>query len=714
MTVADIGCAEGDCTDFLARRYPSSKFTGIDFSVAGIKKAKQYYPDIDFIRADIRSFNDMFDVVYSSNTLEHFHDPFSMLSHLFKCAKKYVVLLIPFQERQRFEEHFYTFEYRDFLLNNEEFSLVYSREYDCSKIENIFWGGKQLLVIYERGKNADRSVTLDDFVGSLSEEYNAQITKIIENKHELQELKKNNELLLQSTTQSLELLKAKEALIQELNGLLSNEQHRNNELTQSNRELQYQLHGEKENNIYLKAQEDWFRAESYKLSHEIKNIYSSGFWKLASKYYRIRDNFPGIKHLFKAARIIKNHGFRDFYRLCKLKICNFRVKNTDPAQVNEINSMYSRITQLYQENHINGIAVIPAAFPFDELYNQRSINLAKYLSGKKIISLFIIWQWDKNEIVERAYEEVFPFVYSIPMSSFFENIDRVSNLREITNKYAFLNIPSSSYVGIIPNLRNNGFEIVYDIMDEWEEFAKVGQAPWYDKFAEESMILQADRVTAVSQALVEKFSFIRCDIQCIGNGYFPELLGSPNISSKKQNENEVIQVGYFGHLTESWFDWELIFELAKNETLKFHLIGYGASQETLRKIKKYKNIKYHGKVKPSELNDFVSNWNVAIIPFSQSKLSEAVDPIKVYEYLYFGLPVVVTGIPHLRNYPLVRVVNNEAGDFMKAIEASYSEIGTTTSDNDRLPKFLRDTTWESRFDKLMGHENSGYVRLYRK
>ncbi len=54
-----------------------------------------------------------------------------------------------------------------------------------------------------------------------------------------------------------------------------------------------------------------------------------------------------------------------------------------------------------------------------------------------------------------------------------------------------------------------------------------------------------------------------------------------------------------------------------------------------------------------------------MIPFKSGRLSEAVDPIKIYEYFYFGLPVIVTGIKHLEQYPNVRVVSNP-GMFMEA------------------------------------------------
>ena len=50
-----------------------------------------------------------------------------------------------------------------------------------------------------------------------------------------------------------------------------------------------------------------------------------------------------------------------------------------------------------------------------------------------------------------------------------------------------------------------------------------------------------------------------------------------------------------------------------------------------------------------------------------------VDAIKIYEYLYFGLPAVVTGIPHMRYYPYVEVVDNSPEQFYNSIERLYNK-----------------------------------------
>lgn len=744
LTFADIGCAEGDCTNFLQQRFPNSEFTGLDFSEEAIAKATRHYPEVKYMAADVREMKNKYDLVYSSNTLEHFHNPLEILKYFFKNANKYVVILIPFQERIRFDEHFYTFEYRDFAMENSGFDLVYSREYDCSQIDNIFWAGKQLLLIYQKKDIVSgRTISLEDYVGELSEQYNIsqeklhqadlRIKSVDEDIKKLIDLSDNQAGLIQN---QVELIKDQVNIISDIS--VSNSEHlkfikeqaeiikvKENEINhlQLNllKEKKYKakinvaLISEKEKNKSLSDQEKWLFSENYKYAVELKKIKSSKFWKLATLYYNFRDQAPGVRHASKAIRYVNEHGVKNFIKalLHKIKKGGNSI-SVDAKQTAQLESTFTKLVEKYRNNDIDGIAIIPSAFPFDELYNQRTINLAKYLSQQKIACLFLVWQWEKAEVIDRSFEEVYPFVYSIPMYTLLDLPDSLSILHEVRSKQAYLNIPAEPYLDFIPFLRKYGFEVVYDIMDEWEEFHKVGQASWYNKDVEESFVIQADRVVTVSMPLVEKFTFLRNDVKCIGNGYYASLLGEKDISCKEANDQGNVYIGYFGHLTDSWFDWEMIFEIAEaNKKFVFELIGYGASEEVLKKLKNYSNINYHGKVSPRELSVYVKKWHIGIIPFKESNLSYAVDPIKVYEYLYFGLQVVSTGIPHLKDYPNVIASSNNVSHFSESLIKAYnSAIGPY--DSTELNIFLESTTWEERFHTMIDMQNSNcYVGLYK-
>ncbi|MFX8856592.1 class I SAM-dependent methyltransferase, partial [Acinetobacter baumannii] len=76
--------------------------TGVDFSSIAIDQATQRYPQLRFLKEnwlEIRPEQfEIFDIVFSSNTLEHFHNPYEVLNKISGHAKKAIILALPYKE----------------------------------------------------------------------------------------------------------------------------------------------------------------------------------------------------------------------------------------------------------------------------------------------------------------------------------------------------------------------------------------------------------------------------------------------------------------------------------------------------------------------------------------------------------------------------------------------------------------------------------------
>lgn len=160
LTLADWGCAQGDGTEALSHRVPPDQLTGVDFSEIAIAQAATRYSTIRFVCQNWLegdSANATFDIVFSSNTLEHFHSPYDVLDRISHRASKAVVLALPYRELERIEEHFYTFlpENIPAKLNNG-FRLAWSRVIDCRKVPGAMWGGDQIILVYADSEWLDR------------------------------------------------------------------------------------------------------------------------------------------------------------------------------------------------------------------------------------------------------------------------------------------------------------------------------------------------------------------------------------------------------------------------------------------------------------------------------------------------------------------------------------------------------------------------------
>ncbi|WP_428718131.1 methyltransferase [Undibacterium curvum] len=156
LSIADWGCAQGDGTNVWLNYLPPSQVTGVDFSAIAIQQATEQYPSLRFINEDWVSSNftsngESFDLIFSSNTLEHFHEPFDVLDTISERSKLGVVLALPFNETERISEHFYSFVKENVpLVLKNGYRLVWSRVVDCQKIADTSWQGEQIILFYAR------------------------------------------------------------------------------------------------------------------------------------------------------------------------------------------------------------------------------------------------------------------------------------------------------------------------------------------------------------------------------------------------------------------------------------------------------------------------------------------------------------------------------------------------------------------------------------
>jgi SAM-dependent methyltransferase len=163
LDICDAGCAEGEGAALLKKFFPRSNVTGVDFSQSAVDKASKNFPDVSFSCEDIKSLRSDYDVVFTSNVLEHFVNPFEILEKLASHAKKYLIAVVPSKEYNLIGEHFYTFEPGKFPLTVNGLKLVYEKVIECGWEPGTLWPGDQLLVVYaENGPLTSPDGTLNE------------------------------------------------------------------------------------------------------------------------------------------------------------------------------------------------------------------------------------------------------------------------------------------------------------------------------------------------------------------------------------------------------------------------------------------------------------------------------------------------------------------------------------------------------------------------
>ncbi|MGF6258924.1 hypothetical protein [Ensifer sp. LBL] len=348
-----------------------------------------------------------------------------------------------------------------------------------------------------------------------------------------------------------------------------------------------------------------------------------------------------------------------------------------------------------------GLFVVNSEFEFKPEYNQRAVAMAKEAATAGYFVIFVVSEREREPESTHRGRMFGGSVLEIGRIDldFLEQVVREAAV-EAEGVY-LLTRPSSEFVDFIPLAQSLGLKAIYDIIDDWEELNEVGQAAWWHEDIELRAIQSSDRVVAVSDVLIAKFSRLRPDIVCVPNG-----LGTINyrehfVSNRNQSQNGKVVVGYFGHLTDEWFDWPGVIELATcHPNIELQIAGYGEPGWVLERCRDLPNLKLIGIIPGDRRAEVAASWHLAIIPFVDGPRIRAVDPVAIYEYLYFGLPVIASGIPHLAAYPET-VVLERFRDSAKLISQIYQRLCAGVVDYRAMARFTSSAMWHERFAALM-------------
>jgi len=231
---------------------------------------------------------------------------------------------------------------------------------------------------------------------------------------------------------------------------------------------------------------------------------------------------------------------------------------------------------------------------------------------------------------------------------------------------------------------------VYDCMDHHAGFAN--SHPLMEE-QEEELRSRADLVVASSAALETKARKLNRNVLLVRNGCDYDHFAR---AAKKRSGTRPV-IGYYGAIAE-WFDADLVADLAtRRRDWDFVLVGSTLSADISR-LSKLKNVTLTGEKPYAEIPRWLAGFDVAILPFKRTALTEAVNPVKAYEIFAAGKPLVSVPLPEIRMLkPLARTASSVKA-FEAAIEAELRQSDPHLADRQR--SYARQNTWAKRFEAL--------------
>ena len=243
-------------------------------------------------------------------------------------------------------------------------------------------------------------------------------------------------------------------------------------------------------------------------------------------------------------------------------------------------------------------------------------------------------------------------------------------------------------------------KLVYYCVDEHSGFEGVDASrflAWDD-----SLTKNADYVFCSARFMFEKKKLLNSETHYLPHGVnwslFAESDNCPAEADKSllQSLRGPIML-FFGHISYEWVDTHLLKYVA-DQRPGWNIVLVGRNSIDANEFAMHTNIHMLGERDYEDLPALCRFATAGIIPFVDSKLTAACNPLKLLEYLAAGLPVVSTDIPEVRRHADIVFVARSKDAFVEACESAIQVDQAEYSP--RVSALARQHDWNSRVDKI--------------
>ncbi|MFZ5652584.1 MAG: glycosyltransferase [Bacillota bacterium] len=305
---------------------------------------------------------------------------------------------------------------------------------------------------------------------------------------------------------------------------------------------------------------------------------------------------------------------------------------------------------------------------------------ATMLSALKDSSLwFKWWQWLKGarQKTENIYLYTPPVI--LPFGNMYPWVNRINQrwlllfVGGVARRLGFKNPLVWTYLpnSLIISRGLNPAAIIYDCVDEHSEFPGLINRDAVLEM-ERELLAGSDLVFATASGLYEaKKQYCRniyllpnaADVEHFARADREETVVPPDIAGLPRP-----LLGFVG-VIHDWIDLELIEYMARSRPdwtcVMIGPVGAGISVDRLKELP---NVHFPGRKDKEELPGYLKAFDVCLNPFKKNELTDRVSPLKLYEYMASGRPVVSVEMPGVEEFREYIEIAADYGGFLEAVE----------------------------------------------
>jgi glycosyltransferase involved in cell wall biosynthesis len=195
---------------------------------------------------------------------------------------------------------------------------------------------------------------------------------------------------------------------------------------------------------------------------------------------------------------------------------------------------------------------------------------------------------------------------------------------------------------------------------------------------ERRVIERVDRVFVTSPKLLETKGGINPNTTFSPNGVDVRAYAAPTAEPADLSSIPHPRIGYVGVLKQQ-LDWSLITTLiARHPAWSFVFVGPVRTVHTtvppiLEQLKQLPNVFLLGERSQAELPAYMQHIDVSLLPYQVNDYTNAINPLKLYESLAAGTPVVSARIRTVEEFGRVVAIADTVDDWSGALSAAIAD-----------------------------------------
>ena len=363
------------------------------------------------------------------------------------------------------------------------------------------------------------------------------------------------------------------------------------------------------------------------------------------------------------------------------------------------------------DNILNGdydrIVIWRSSFGWNVPLFQRPQHISKNLANNKCLVFYeITTVTDKVKNFKKIKDNLFlvNFNNTAMKKLLFTELKMVNKPKYIQ----FYSTDCTISLDMLKRYISEGYKIIYEYIDDISPLL-VGtkELPVNIKEKYEYMLKDTDNVFVVVTAdeiekdVLSKRGDEKLTFSCNGVDYEHFQNINQDFKFEKEfldiiNDKKPI-VGYYGALA-SWFDYQMVKYLATQRP-NYNIILLGIKYDDSfdkAKLGEYCNIHFLGAKYYDILPSYASHFDVCTIPFLINDITQATSPLKLFEYMALGKPIVTTAMKECLKYKSVMIAQNK-DEFVELIDKSLSlSRNKDTEYFNLLNNEALENTWEEK------------------